>query len=82
MCRLCCLEDDIQGALTHINNFSSYEYHYSNNIRMLRDDLVFEDLHSEPNFQKVLLELETKFWDKHKRIRKNLEKKGFLPMDL
>jgi len=47
-------------------------------IRVLKDDPFFDDIRDFPEFKKTLTEMETKFWDDHKRIRASLEEKGLL----
>jgi len=42
------------------------------------DDPLFENVDDLPEFQKILREIEVKFWKYHKKIKDSLKKKGLL----
>ena len=48
------------------------------NIRILKQDPLFDNIRELPEFQHLLSEIEAKFWKNNERIRKNLKKKGLL----
>lgn len=48
------------------------------NIRILKQDPLFDNIRELPEFQQLLSEIEAKFWKNNERIRNNLKKKGLL----
>ena len=47
-------------------------------IRILKVDPFFDNIRNFPDFKKTLIEIETKFWKHHERIRVSLEKQLLL----
>jgi hypothetical protein len=42
------------------------------------DDPLFDNVSGLPEFQKIMREIELKFWRYHKQIRESLKDKGLL----
>ena len=78
MTRFYSLENNQQKALDQLNIFNQQKYHFIYSIRMLKDDAVFENINSLPEFKKTVSELETKFWANHQKIKANLKDKRLL----
>jgi tetratricopeptide (TPR) repeat protein len=65
-------------AIEYLKLFSQENnYHYWT-ILFLKDDPLIEKVKNNMEFQKLLKEIETKFWANHNRIKSTLEDKGLL----
>ena len=42
------------------------------------DDPLFDPMKDIPEFQKILREINVKFWNRHKEIKDSLKQKGLL----
>jgi len=70
---------DIDRALEHMKLFSEQEnYPYWYILFLEMDDPLFDPLKDLPEFQKILREINVKFWKNHKEIRDSLNQKGLL----
>jgi TolB-like protein/AraC-like DNA-binding protein len=69
--------DDNKKALEHLALFSK-EDHFQYFILFLTDDPVMDHIENLPEFKKIMTDIETKFWNNHKKIRATLEEKGLL----
>lgn len=70
---------DTKKALDHMDRFSEQEnYPYWYILFLGMDDPLFEPVKDNPEFQKILREIEVRFWRHHKEIRDSLKKKGLL----
>jgi TolB-like protein/AraC-like DNA-binding protein/Tfp pilus assembly protein PilF len=68
-----------EKAIEHMDLFSeqdNYPYWYILFLGM--DDPLFENVEKLPEFQKILREIELKFWKYHKEIKDSLKEKGLL----
>ncbi len=54
----------------------NYPYWYLLFLEM--DDPLFENVKGNPEFQKIMREINLKFWKYHKEIKDSLKKKGLL----
>lgn len=65
-------------ALEHFRLFTQEDnYHYWTILFTAQDPMV-ESIKNDPEFKRIMIELETKFWKNHHRIKNNLEKNGLL----
>jgi len=70
---------DPSTAMQHMNLFAQQEhYPYWYILFLGMDDPLFENIADLPEFQKILKEIEAKFWRYHKQIRETLKEKGLL----
>ncbi len=68
---------DAPKAIEHMKLFSKEDnYHYW--ILLLNNDPLVDTIKDLPEFKKIMSDLETKFWDNHKKIKETLEEKGLL----
>ena len=66
-------------AIEHMDQFSEQEkYPYWYILFMGFDDPLFESVNDLPEFQKIIREIEVKFWRYHKQIKDALKEKGLL----
>ncbi len=70
--------NDTVKAFECLKLFSEQNNYPIYNIRNLKQEPLFDNIRELPEFQKLLTEIEVKFWKNHEQIRKNLEKKGLL----
>lgn len=69
---------DNESALKHLALFSQQDnYHYWV-IIFLKIDPLIDNIKDLPEFEKIIAEIETKFWNYHKQIKTSLEEKGLL----
>ncbi len=69
---------DSKKAFEHLTIFSEQDnYDYWVLIFVEMDPLV-DNIKDLPEFKKILRDIENKFWDRHKRIKKSLDKKELL----
>ncbi|MBA4054633.1 MAG: AraC family transcriptional regulator, partial [Marivirga sp.] len=59
---------DAQKAIDHLKLFSK-EDNYIYWVLLLRDDPVVDSIKDLPEFKKTMNEIETKFWNNHKKIK-------------
>ena len=68
-----------EKAMEHMELFSEQEnYPYWYILFLEMDDPLFENVEGLPEFQKILREINLKFWRYHKEIKDSLKKKGLL----
>jgi TolB-like protein len=68
-----------ERALEHLKLFSEKEnYPYWYILFLEMDDPVFENVKDNPEFQKIMREINLKFWKYHKDIKDSLKKKGLI----
>ena len=68
-----------ERALEHMELFSEQEkYPYWYILFLEMDDPLFENVKGNPEFQKIMREINVKFWKYHKEIKDSLKKKGLL----
>jgi len=68
-----------ERALEHMELFSEQEnYPYWYILFLEMDDPLFENIRDHPEFQKILREINLKFWKYHKEIKDSLKKKGLI----
>ena len=66
-------------ALEHMELFAEQEkYPYWYILFLGMDDPLFENVSGLPEFQKIMREIELKFWKYHREVRDSLKKKGLL----
>ena len=71
-------KDNAEKAIKHLKLFSEQDdYHYWT-VLFLDIDPLIDNMKDEAEFQKILNKLKNKFWKRHKRLRKSLDKKGLL----
>ncbi|MBT3383763.1 MAG: helix-turn-helix domain-containing protein [Prolixibacteraceae bacterium] len=79
LCGVYSLTGDHKKALEHLrldlNAAVNIKYAI---IRNYMDDPVYDNIRKLPEFQKIISEMETRFWNNHKRIRKEFEKEELL----
>lgn len=68
---------DKRRALDHMKRFT-VEDNYQYWILLFKVDPVSDPLKDDPEFKKLMGDIETKFWNTHKKIRLSLEDKGLL----
>jgi len=78
--RFYCLNNDLSNAMKQIHILKEQECYFSYTIRLLEDEPIYENIRRLPEFQKILSEMQTKFNDDQKQIKKTLENKGLLPL--
>jgi TolB-like protein/AraC-like DNA-binding protein/Tfp pilus assembly protein PilF len=70
---------DTAKAIEHMDLFSEQEkYPYWYILFFGIDDPLFDNVDGLPEYQKILREIEVKFWRYHKQIKDSLQKKGLL----
>ena len=70
---------ETDSAIEHMELFSEQEnYPYWYILFLEMDDPLFDHVKDNPEFQKILREIELKFWRYHKEIRDSLREKGLL----
>jgi hypothetical protein len=70
-------QGNAQKTIQHMKIFSK-EDNYQYWVLLLDDDPVVDSIKSHPEFKKIMDDIETKFWNTHKKIRVNLEEQGLL----
>jgi len=70
---------DTAKAIKHMDLFSQQEkYPYWYILFLGMDDPLFENVNELPEFQKILREIENKFWRYHAQVKDSLKEKGLL----
>lgn len=69
--------EDTQKAIEHLRLFSK-EDNYVYYVLLWDIDTGIDPVKDNPEFQKIMGEIETKFWNNHKRIKLTLEEQGLL----
>ena len=70
---------DRERAIEHMELFSGQEkYPYWYILFLEMDDPLFNNVKDLPEFQKILKEIDVKFWRYHKQIKDSLKKKDLL----
>ncbi|RLD92043.1 MAG: AraC family transcriptional regulator, partial [Bacteroidetes bacterium] len=68
-----------EKAIEYMDQFSQQEkYPYWYVLFLGMDDPLFENVDDLPEFQKILREIDVKFWKYHKQIKDSLKEKGLL----
>ena len=71
--------NDTEKAIKHMELFSQQEkYPYWYILFLGMDDPLFENVSELPEFQKILREIDDKFWRYHEQIKDSLKEKGLL----
>jgi TolB-like protein/AraC-like DNA-binding protein/Tfp pilus assembly protein PilF len=71
--------NETERAIEHMELFSKQEkYPYWYILFLGMDDPLFDNVSGLPEFQKIMREIELKFWRYHKQIRESLKDKGLL----
>ncbi len=71
-------QDDTEKAIQHLKEFTKEEnYHYWI-VAFLEIDPLMDNLKTHPEFRKTIKQIETKFWDYHKRVKASLEEMGLV----
>lgn len=73
---------DTAKALEQMKVFSQSENFPYWSIRVFKDDPIYDNIRELHEFKEILSEIETKFWENHKRIKANLTEKGLLPIKM
>ena len=69
---------DTKNALEQMNLFSQQDnYHYWIIILLELDPLI-DNIKAQPEFRKILDNIEIKFWNYHNRIKATLDEKNLL----
>ena len=68
---------DAPKAIEHMKLFSKEDNYYYW-ILLLSNDPIVDPIKDMPEFKKVMSDLETKFWDNHKKMKGMLEERGLL----
>ena len=71
-------KDNAEKAIKHLKLFSEQDYYHIWTVLFLDIDPLIDNMKDEAEFQKILDKLKSKFWKRHKRLRKSLDKKGLL----
>ncbi len=70
--------NDTSKALEHMEIFSQQEnYHYWT-LLFLNIDPLMDNIKDIPEYVGLYVEIESKFWEKHKTIKKSLQDKGLI----
>ena len=77
-----CLKNKPEKAMESLRELSQQPYFFRETIRNLKDEPLFETIRKLPEFQKIIYEMDSKFWANHERIKKSLEEKGLLNLNL
>ena len=70
---------DKDKAIDHLRLFSQ-EDNYRYWILLMPDDPLIESIKDDPEFRKVMHDIETKFWNRHEEIKAKLTEDGILPL--
>lgn len=68
---------DVQKVIEHMKLFSE-EDNYQYWVLLWEMDPMFDRVKADPLFKQSMKDIETRFWNTHKDIRKDLEEKGLL----
>lgn len=69
---------NVDGVLSNMRIYSSAENFPYWTIRFFKYLPAYDNVRHMPEFQKILETIESKFWSNHNRIRKSLERDGFI----
>jgi len=72
------LKGDIEKSIEHLKLFSQEDNYYYWIVLFLRMDPLIEKIKDHPEFEKIMTDIETKFWNYHKQIKVSLEEKELL----
>ncbi|TNF39831.1 MAG: tetratricopeptide repeat protein, partial [Bacteroidetes bacterium] len=75
------INNESEKALEQLKKLSRLKTNYAT-IRNFKDDPIFDNIREHPEFNKLVSEIETKFWKNHERIKKSLEERGLLNLNL
>ena len=73
-------EGNMEKSLEHLRLFAEEDDYFYWILPFVPIDPFWDDIKDHPEFKKVMKKLETKFWKRHKRIKKSLEEDGLLPV--
>ena len=65
-------------AIEQLKLFSEEEHYTYWTILFLKIDPLVDPIKNQPEFKKIMNELDEKFWEQHNRIKTSLEKEGLL----
>jgi len=72
------LEGNLEDALKNLRIIvKNYNPPYQR-IRVFKDSPLYDNMRKDPEFQRLIKVMETKFWENHERIKANLNEKGLL----
>ncbi|WP_258105700.1 helix-turn-helix domain-containing protein [Marinoscillum sp. MHG1-6] len=69
---------ETEKALKCLETYASQDYLHYVTIRFMKDSPIFDELREHSEFQRLLKQIETKFWETHDEIEKSLLEKGLL----
>ena len=70
--------DDKNKAIEHLKLFSQEDNYFYWIPVFLKIDPLIDNIKDLPELKKILNDIDTKFWNNHKRIKASLEEKGLL----
>jgi AraC-like DNA-binding protein/TolB-like protein len=79
LARIYSVMNDRQKSLYYLGEMKKASYTFEYMIHELKNDPLFDNVRSEPEFQKITRELEKKYLEEHEKIRKLLISKGLEP---
>ena len=75
------INNESEKALEQLKKLSRLKTNYAT-IRNFKDDPIFDNIREHPEFNKLVSKIETNFWKNHERIKKSLEERGLLNLNL
>lgn len=72
-----CYKGDTKKATEHLRLFAK-EDDFQYWVLLLPDDPEVEAIKNQPEFRKIVGDIESRFWNRHKQIRTMLDEKGLL----
>ncbi|MGZ2371645.1 helix-turn-helix domain-containing protein [Ancylomarina sp. YFZ004] len=69
---------DAKKAIKHLELFSMEDNYQYWILLFLKIDPLIDNMKDEPEFKLILNKIESKFWKRHKQLKKSLDKKGLL----
>lgn len=78
LCGVYSYKGDEINALEQMKKYSEIKSPPYFQIRLFKDDPIFDNIRNLPEFEILLNDIETKFWKNHKRTKANLRQKGLL----
>ena len=70
--------DETDLAIEHLKLFAKEDNYFYWTILFLEIDPLVDNIKDDPEFTKILHDIEFKFWNNHKQIKTSLEEKGLL----
>lgn len=78
LCGAYSLKRDKKNAIEQMEKYSRLKDYNYFQIRLFKDDPIFDYIRNMPQYDQLLSEIETKFWKKYEQTRSNLEEKRLL----